>query len=68
MKNQEANDQAFVFCDGFQGEVHFPLGDPRQRRVCEQILPNIAVTAGKFDESCDLARLEIVAETQTSEK
>ena len=49
-------------------EVHFPLGDPRQLRVREEILPNIAVAAGELNERRDLARLEIVPETQTREK
>ena len=54
--------------DGFPDEVHFPLGDPRQLRVREEILPNIAVAAGELNERRDLARLEIVPETQAREK
>jgi len=68
MKNQEANYQTLVFRNRFRDEVHFPLGDPGQRRVREQILPNVAVAAGELDERRDLARLKIVPETQTSEK
>ena len=68
VEDQEANNQSFVFGDGFPYEVHFPLGDPRQLRVREEILPNIAVTAGQINERRDLARLEIVPETEASEK
>ncbi len=68
MKNQESNNQAFVFGDRFPNEVHFPLGDPGQGRVCEQIRPNVPMTAREFDERRDLARPEIVEETEAREK
>ena len=68
MRDKKFDDEALAVCDRLEFKINLVIRHAVQRRMEEQMLPNLPVILCNFDEGRDLAGLEIVSKTEAGKK